>query len=581
MPFNVSTAGLAALAVVLGKPDIAMSELQELAAGRSTRVYRAWITRAVIALNPAFDSLRAHPRYQELLNSAAAPANASAAQPPADLAPAKSVVVLPFANLSGDPEQEYFSDGLTEEILNALARERDLRVPGRASAFSFKGKGASAAEIAKALNVAQLVEGSVRKSGNRVRISVQLTRASDGFSEALPTVERELTDIFALQDEVARLVVEKLTKRATTTAPVAVLTKVPEAYDAYLRGRALQTKAASLRYQAAAEYERAVTLDPNFALAWARLAETRFRDFGGQYDRSPQLIEKTRVAIDRALAANPNLPEALIMRANWLRAVRFDFAAARRDLDAAAALQPSSAEMRMAGAELARDVGDRQGGLALYREAAELDPKNGDVTNAVGVRFLMASDYPMANRLFQQATAIQGPLGVSFGNRVILRTRWRGPEAAWRLIENAPPGERDFTIRQGMGAGAARPERSSPFPARAVAVVVGEDRTYFRPLPGEHGIAAHVANRRLGRARPPAGAGNSRDCRGRDAKGKSRAAGASGHDSRRDCPRADGSRFGAAGGMAAGKRAGVECAKPSHGFHLARRNAVCAIGSGR
>ena len=140
----------------------------------------------------------------------------------------KSVAVLPFANLSGDKEQEYFSDGLTEEILNALARERDLRVPGRASSFSFKGRNASGAEIAKALGVTRLVEGSVQRSGTKVRIRVSLTRVADNASEELGTFTEELADIFALQDKVARAVVEKLTHRQLASS-VEVLTKNTEA----------------------------------------------------------------------------------------------------------------------------------------------------------------------------------------------------------------------------------------------------------------------------------------------------------------------------------------------------------------
>lgn len=156
---------------------------------------------------------------------------------------AKAVAVLPFANRSGDQEQEYFSDGLTEEILGALRREHDLSVPGNTSCFAFKGKTVSPAEIARALNVSRLVEGSVQRVGSKVRIRVTLSRPADNSSEELGTFTEELADIFALQDKVARAVVAKLTRRASTTAPVVVLTKIPEAYDAYLRGRTLQTSA--------------------------------------------------------------------------------------------------------------------------------------------------------------------------------------------------------------------------------------------------------------------------------------------------------------------------------------------------
>jgi len=352
----------------------------------------------------------------------------------------KSVAVLPFANLSGDKDQEYFSDGLTEEILNTLARERDLRVPGRASAFSFKGKNVSSAEIAKALNVSRLVEGSVRKSGNKVRISVSLTRAADGFSEELGTFTEEMTDIFALQDKVARAVVEKLTRRAVASASVG-LTKSPEAYDAYLKGRALQTRGAENRSAAIKCYEEAVRIDPAFALAWARLAEARFRSYGAQADRSPEVVDGTRTAIDRALAARPDLPEALIMRANWVRAVEYDFVSAKRDLDRAESLQAATSDLRFAQAQLARDLGRFTEAFRLYRAAIELDPQNGDFTNAFAVGLCWPyGEIVEADRLFRVAMAIQG-LGVRVpsGNMIRMRLQWRGPEAALRLLESLPP----------------------------------------------------------------------------------------------------------------------------------------------
>ncbi|MDO8545182.1 MAG: TIR domain-containing protein [Opitutaceae bacterium] len=375
----------------------------------------------------------------------------AAAQPAADLSTvgsakvdAQSVAVLPFANISGDPAQEYFSDGLTEEILNALARERDLRVPGRTSSFSFKGKTIPATEIAKALNVSRLVEGSVRKVGNRVRISVTLTRASDGFTEELGSFDKEMTDgaaIFALQDEVARVVVEKLTQRRATLA-VAVLTKNSAAYDAYLRGRALQTRAASLSRQAAEQYEQAVALDPGFALAWARLAEARFRYYSVGNNQSPALVESTRAAIEQAFAARPDLPEALIIRAHWARLVKSDFGAAERDLDRAAVLQPPTAELRFAQAALAQDRGDWTTAFVHLRESLALDPENGDQANPIANIFARRGNLSEADLLYARAIRIAGTEnGSPFANRVWHRQRWRGPEAALRLIERAPAGQ--------------------------------------------------------------------------------------------------------------------------------------------
>ncbi|MBL9199045.1 MAG: protein kinase [Opitutaceae bacterium] len=365
----------------------------------------------------------------------AAPSAQTAAVDPA-------VAVLPFANVGGDPGQEYFSDGLTEEILNALARERGLRVPGRASSFAFKGRNLPAAEIGRALGVGQLVEGSVQRAGGRVRIRVQITRAADGFSEALGNFDRDGADVFALQDEVARAVVEKLTRRHAH-ARGAGLTKDAAAYDAYLRGRALHPRSAEGARAAIPFYEQAVTLDPAFALAWAHLAAARFRPYGAMDDRSPALAAAARSAIDRALALEPDLPEALIARAVWHRSVDHDYAAAQRDLERAEAQRPPTGQLRFSQATLALSQGDWASAARLAGEALALDPQNGDYTNAAAITFFSPrGEFAAADRLLERAMAIQGPgLMSPFSNRVFTRQAWRGPEAALRLAERAPAGQ--------------------------------------------------------------------------------------------------------------------------------------------
>ncbi len=428
----------AALWATVGRPDLALAELR----GPAPLNDDTPITRAMLELDPAFDPLRTEAGFKDVLVAALAPEKKVVPTPGAVSLDDKAVAVLPFANLSGDKEQEYFSDGLTEEILNALARERDLRVPGRTSSFSFKGKNATPAEIASALNVSRLVEGSVQRAGTKVRIRVSLTRVADNASEEVGTFTEELTDIFALQDKVARAVVEKLTHRATKSS-VEVLTKNAEAYDFYLRGRALQTRTAANRNEAAKLYERAVELDPAFALAWARLAESRFRSYGAGSDRSAELVTSTRNAIDRALQAQPDLPEALIVRANWSRYAQNDLTAARKDLERAEALQPPTAELRLAQAALARERDDYAEALRQAEACLSLDPQNGDNTNTIAfIYYNPRGDYVKADRLFVRGMAISG-LGESspFNNRVLIRMRWRGAEAALRLAEHAPIGQ--------------------------------------------------------------------------------------------------------------------------------------------
>src|SRR5438477_7676453 len=198
---------------------------------------------------------------------------------PAPIGLSPSIAVLPFADMSPAKDQEYFSDGIAEEILNSLAQVEGLRVAGRTSAFSFKGKNEDLASIARKLNVATLLEGSVRKSGNRVRITAQLISAKDGFHLWSKQYDRELTDIFKIQGELAMAVVEALKVKLLPGAPVPFRlqpAKDPEAYRLVLLGRSLllqQTEASQPR--AVEMLEKAVALEPTYAPGWFNLSLVR------------------------------------------------------------------------------------------------------------------------------------------------------------------------------------------------------------------------------------------------------------------------------------------------------------------
>ncbi len=346
--------------LLLDEREAALAFLRELAADVGVR--EALLRR--IRMDPRLAAYHHDPEVVALLAPPTPPAASRVA--PAD---AKSVAVLPFANLSGDATQEYFSDGLTEEILNALARERDLRVPGRTSSFSFKGKNVSAAEIARVLNVARLVEGSVRRSGNKVRISVSLTRASDGFSEELGTFTEDLEDIFALQDKVASTVVAKLTNRAAAAGSGARRTVNPEAYGLYLQARAAWAQRTDASHRQAEQLLlRVLEREPAFAPAMALLSTN--------YSVITDGAEASRQAAlwaDRALAADPNLAEALAAKALSL-SDGGDYAGAIRMLRRSIQVDPSFASgHQWLGRELAAD-GDIEGAIAALQTAAQLDP---------------------------------------------------------------------------------------------------------------------------------------------------------------------------------------------------------------
>ena len=408
-----------------------LDDLERLSSGRPVRrLSRGWKAAmlAGLAVTGAVGGIL-------LWSSAEGSSAAEAATvPPA----AQSVAVLPFANLSGDPAQDYFSDGLSEEILNALARERDLRVLGLSTSFSLRDRSFSSAEIARTLNVAQLVEGSVRRIGNRVRIHIRLTRMADGITEHLGSFDREMADIFVLQDEIARAVVERIVHRTAEHA-VAVATRNPAAYDAFLRGRALQVRASANSAAAATLYEQAVQLDPGFAVAWARLAEARFRRYRAKSDTSPAVLESTRQALGHALALAPEMPLALVVRSSVRAFADRDFDGAARDLAAAEALAGPTAESRMNRVMIAWEAGERKAMPLLVREAVAADPENGDRANTLAIILGSCGEFNEADRLYQRAVVIAGPGQTTAAtNRAYLRRTWRGGEAALRLLARMP-----------------------------------------------------------------------------------------------------------------------------------------------
>jgi len=224
-----------------------------------------------------------------------------------------SIAVLPFINMSSDLENEFFADGITEEIINALAQIKDLRVVARSSAFSFKGKHIDPRVVGEQLNVRTMLEGSVRRSGNRIRIAVQLINAADGFHVWSERYDREMQDVFAIQDEIARSIAErlKIALEIRVEGPlVRTSTKNLEAYQLYIKGRALLYRRGPMSPLALECLEHAVALDPEYALAWASIAEAHslLSFYGFQH---PEMSKpKWREAAHRAIAADEFLAEA-------------------------------------------------------------------------------------------------------------------------------------------------------------------------------------------------------------------------------------------------------------------------------
>jgi TolB-like protein/class 3 adenylate cyclase len=307
----------------------------------------------------------------------------------------KSVAVLPFVNLSDDKGSEYFSDGVSEELLTVLQKIPGMHVAARTSAFSFKGKNATAQEIGQKLGVAHLVEGSVRKSGDAVRIAARLTRADTGEELWSENYTRDLKDVFAVQTELAQTIVEQLRGRfggdtgsiakekiqAEVQAAEKGGTKNVEAHQSYLQGRFFENRhSEKSSREALAAYQHAAELDPGFARAWAGVARTHtwiagFSTQGGQKAFDAHLAS-ARDAVARALAIEPDLPDALYARA-WIE-TNFDFnwSAAAQSVSKAMALAPADPNVLIAAANLEVALGHTDRGIEIYRKAVELDPVN-------------------------------------------------------------------------------------------------------------------------------------------------------------------------------------------------------------
>jgi len=281
-----------------------------------------------------------------------------------------SIAVLPFINMSSDPEQEYFSDGITEEILNLLVKIPELKVTSRTSVFAFKGQNVDIPTVAKKLGVAHILEGSVRKAGNRVRITAQLIEARNDVHLWSETYERKLDDIFAIQDEIAREVVKALQITLLGEAPLATTTNT-EAYNLYLRGNHFVTVGTpEARESSLKAYQESIALDADFAPTWAGLSRVlRYKAWFDVTDRQ-EAMEASRRAAMRALELDNTLAEAWLSLAEIQ--FRYDWDWSSADVTTRTALKygPNNAPVLRLATWVALTLGDnpRQDGVAELLE---------------------------------------------------------------------------------------------------------------------------------------------------------------------------------------------------------------------
>ena len=335
-------------------------------------------------------------------DASAAATVASHAEAPAS---AKSIAVLPFVNMSGEAENEYFADGLSEELLNLLARSPDLRVAARTSAFKFKGEKVDLQDVARQLNVSHVLEGSVRRSGNKVRITAQLINAADGYHMWSQTYDRTLDDIFVVQDDIAGEVVKALkvtllgTKSVTRSRPVD-----PEAYKLTLQGRFFRERRGKEDLARAVEYfGRARERDPGYAPAWAGLSDAYAQQANLGFVPAADGFRRAREAAEKAIALDPRLVDGHLALGWIQRTFDWDWAASDTSFRTALELEPGNTQALRQASLQAMTFGRWNEAIELANKAIERDPLRPGYYQNLGLAFLASNRAIEAERAFRKA----------------------------------------------------------------------------------------------------------------------------------------------------------------------------------
>jgi TolB-like protein/Flp pilus assembly protein TadD len=393
--------------LTMSSPGVASTRLTS----STSRSFVPWITGSVLLLATGYVLIDKLLTSKHDVQVAQAPAKVPA---PTETVSEKSVAVLPFIDMSENKDQEYFSDGLSEELIDMLANVQELKVAARTSSFYFKGKQTTIAEIAKALGVSYILEGSVRKSGNHLRITVQLIKAGNGFHLWSHTYDPALTETLKVQTDVATSVAQQLMLALASDVRdrmTAGGTLNPAAYDAYLRGSELYRKADpdESQYGAAlAELDRAVALDPKFALAHAKRATLI----------SAAIIFNIAIAVSNpreharqeanlAVALAPEMAETHLAMAGVLAYGNLDFAGAAPELERAMALSPGNADVLASFASFESALGHYDIAIKAARSATVLDPLNFNTHTSLGQILIAAGRYREALVSLGAAAALE------------------------------------------------------------------------------------------------------------------------------------------------------------------------------
>jgi TolB-like protein len=319
----------------------------------------------------------------------------------------KSIAVLPFDNLSRDTDNAYFASGIQDEIITRLAKIADLKVISRTSTQQYQSKPGNLSEIAKQLGVANILEGSVQKAADQVRVNVQLIQVASDSHLWADTYDRKLVDIFAVESEVAKAIAESLQAKLTGGEQQALAVKPTnnaEAYDAYLRGLALEMRASSPTdsEKVVGLYEQSVQLDPTFALAWARLSRANSQVYFGGLDKTTARRDAAERALATAQKLQPNSPETVLAQAYYQYWVQRDYELAKATFGRVRELLPGSSEAPAALALIARRQGQWDKSVAYWEQTLALDPRNTQWLGLAAQTYSMLRQFPAAIKTYDR-----------------------------------------------------------------------------------------------------------------------------------------------------------------------------------
>ena len=372
--------------------------------------------------------------------------------------PEKSIAVLPFENLSGDPGNAYFAEGIQEEILTRLAKIADLKVISRTSTQRYQSKPRNLTEIATQLRVANILEGSVQKAADQVRVNVQLINAQSDSHLWAESYDQKLTDILGVESEIAKEIADALQVNLTRPEQQALAVKPtnnPDAYDAYLRGLAFDARSSSfypvpLVREARGSYERAVQLDPKFAIAWARLSRAGALLYFYPDDATLARRDAAKRALENAQKLNPNSAETLLALGYYQYRVLRDYGAAKNTFERLRKMLPGSSEVAQALGTVARREGHWDQSVAYFEQALALDPRNVELLTDAAATYTVLRRFPAALKLCDRALDIMPNVPDTMAEKAsIYQAQGNLQEAARFLAEinGQTPNEEAFYIK--------------------------------------------------------------------------------------------------------------------------------------